>query len=355
MSSRLRNILVVAILATVSLGFLHAWLNLGFEPAVALGLRKSAAANVTDRFRVGFIPVTCHLTCPVTDWINKNTVGKGFYEPVRFNGFPEIKESLIAGYLPASFILAPMAMTLRQQGVPIKIVYLGHRDGTAMMVHKDSDVHSVRDLRGKRVAVPNRFSNQYLLLRKALADQGMTIKDVELLEMPPPDMPAALYSKSVDAITSGEPFMAQTELDGYGRVLYQAKDVWPNFISCVLVASQKTIDDHPEWVQKLVSGIARSGMWLEGGMKNRMDAAQAVATRYYNQDPRLLRFVLSKPPDRVRYSDLRLARKDFQEIADMALEAGVLTRPMAFEEYADPRFSEQTVGATRYAWSAATH
>jgi NitT/TauT family transport system substrate-binding protein len=269
---------------------------------------------------------------------------------VRFNGFPEIKESLLAGHLPATFMLAPMAMALRQQGAPVKIVYLGHRDGTALMVHKDSGINTVDDLRGKRVAIPNRFSNQNLLLRRALQNYGMTIDDVQILEMPPPDMPAALYSKSVDAITSGEPFMAQTEMDGYGKVLYQAKDIWPNFVSCVLVVSQKTIDEHPEWVQQLVTGIAKSGLWLEGGMDHRMAAAEAVARNYYNQDPRLLRFVLSKPPDRVRYSNLALAREDFQRIHDMALAAGILDHPMKFEEYADPRFSENTTGAGSYSW-----
>lgn len=269
---------------------------------------------------------------------------------MRFNGFPEIKESLLAGHLPATFMLAPMAMALRQQGAPVKIVYLGHRDGTALMVHKESDILTVGDLRGRRVAIPNRFSNQHLLLRKALEDQGMTIDDVQLLEMPPPDMPAALYSKAVDAITSGEPFMAQTEMDGYGRTLYQAKEIWPDFISCVLVVSQKAIDENPEWVQQLVTGIAKSGLWLEGGMDHRMAAAGAVARNYYNQDPRLLSFVLSKPPDRVRYSNLRLAREDFQRIHDMALEAGILDAPMKFEDYADPRFSENTTGAGPYPW-----
>jgi NitT/TauT family transport system substrate-binding protein len=346
--SKLTRVAAGAVVAGVALGFLHAWLNLGFDPLRAVGLRKRVAG--TETFRVGFLPVTCHLTCPVTDWINKNTAGKGFYEPVRFNGFPEIKESLIAGYLPATFMLAPMAIALRQQGVPIKIVYLGHRDGTALMVHKDSQIHTVRDLRGKRVAIPNRFSNQYLLLRKALAAEGMSIKDVEMLEMAPPDMPAALYAKAVDAITSGEPFMAQTELDGYGRVLYQAKDIWPNFISCVLVVSQKTIDEHPEWVQQLVNGIAKSGLWLQEGMNHRMDAAQAVATQYYNQDPRLLRFVLSKPPDRVTYGNLRLAKREFDEIERLAVEAGVLPKPIPFEEYADPRFSENTTGIGPYPW-----
>jgi NitT/TauT family transport system substrate-binding protein len=342
------KVMLSAVGVWLLLAYLHATLNLGFKPAQMLGLEKKDPQVAT--FRVGFLPVTCHLTCPVTDWINKSSAGKGFYEPVRFSGFPEIKESLIAGYLPATFMLAPMAMALAEQGVPIKIVYLGHRDGTALMVHKDSGILTIRDLKGKRVAIPNRFSNQNLLLRKALADNGMTIDDVTLLEMPPPDMPAGLYSKAVDAITSGEPFMAQTEMDGYGRVLYQAKEIWPGFISCVLVVSQKTIDEHPEWVQQLVDGIAKSGLWLEKGMDHRMAAAETVATKYYNQNPRLLRFVLSKPPDRVTYSRLSLAEADFDNIAEMAVKAGILKRKLAFREYADPRFSEHAVGSEAYAW-----
>lgn len=247
-------------------------------------------------------------------------------------------------------MLAPMAMALRQQGVPVKIVYLGHRDGSALMVHKDSDVHDFEDLRGKRVAVPNRFSNQFLMIFKALKDRGMTMKDVELVEMPPPDMPAALYAKAVDAIISGEPFMGQTELDGYGRVLYQAKELWPGFISCVMVVNEQFAKDHPQQVQDLVTGIAKSGLWLEGGMDHRMKAAEVVASQYYNQDPRLLRFVLSKPPDRVTYKNLRLARKELQYIAQLAEEAGILKGPIAYEEYADPRFSENTTGAGPYDW-----
>lgn len=278
--------------------------------------------------------------------------GEGFYEPVRFSGFPEIKESIISGHLPATFMLAPLAMKLRQQGVPIKVVYLGHRDGTALVVHKDSDIYSIKDLKGKTIAIPSRYSNQYLIIFKALRDIGISIRDVNVVEMPPPDMPAALYSKAVDAITSGEPFMAQAEYEGYGRVLFQAKDVWPNFISCVLVVREDVIKEHPEWVQKLVDGIARSGKWLDAGMNHRMAAADGVARDYYNQRPELLRFVLSKPPDRVTYTNLMLARKDFEEIEELARAAGILDDPVSFEQYADPRFSIQTQNAQPYAWEA---
>ena len=74
----------------------------------------------------------------------------------------------------------------------------------------------------------------------------MPIEDVTLLEMPPPDMPAALHVRAVDAIISGEPFMAQTEMDGYGRVLFLTKDVWPEFISCVLAVHEDVIRDRRE-------------------------------------------------------------------------------------------------------------
>src|SRR5437588_6329011 len=224
----MRKVLIaIAIAWLIGITLVHAWLN--------LHLFAPARNNDTDhkKFRIGFLPVTCHLTCPVTDFINKQMTADSIFDPVRFNGWPELKEAYLSGYTPATFILAPMAMALREQGVPIRIVYLGHRDGSAVMVHKDSQIYRMEDLRGKKIAVPNRFSNQRLLVFRALKQAGMSIKDIELVEMPPPDMPAALYAKAVDAISSGEPFMAQTELDCYGRILWLTKDVWTNFSTCV--------------------------------------------------------------------------------------------------------------------------
>jgi NitT/TauT family transport system substrate-binding protein len=257
---------------------------------------------------------------------------------VRFNGWPELKEAFLSGYTDATFILAPLAMKLREEGVPIKMVYLGHRDGTAVMVHKDSQIYRTEDLRGKRVAIPNRYSNQRLLLYRSLKDKGMTFDDLDLLEMPPPDMPAALYAKAVDAVSSGEPFMGQTELDGYGRILWLTKDVWPGFISCVLAVREDVILRDRAKVQALVDGIARSGLWLDKAMDHRMQAAQFVSKHYYHQDPRLLEFVLSKPPDRVKYTNLTVRRPDFEEIELLGRGAGILEGKARFEDYADPSF-----------------
>ena len=340
-----RVLLTAAVFWCAFVTWLHLQLNLHVH---LFGPKPAAAAS--QKFRVGFIPVTCHLTCPVTDFINKQMSGEGLFEPVRFNGFPELKEAYLSGYMPATFILAPLAMALREQGVPIKIVYLGHRDGTAMMVNKDSQIYRIEDLKGKTVAVPNRFSNQRLLIFKAFKERAMNINDVNMVEMPPPDMPVALRSHAVDAITSGEPFMGQTELEGYGRVLYLTKDVWPNFISCVLVVSEDAIKNRRAEVQQLVDGIARSGKWLDKSMDHRMEASQFVAQNYYNQDPRLLRFVLSKPPDRVKYTNLTPLKKDFEEIEALAVEAGIMQGKVHFEDYVDTSFVKDDTAIQPYSW-----
>src|SRR5687767_3482110 len=85
---------------------LHAGLNLDL-------FRKT---NPKERlFKVGFLPVTCHLTCPVNHYIQKNMTGDGGFEPVRFNGWPELKEAFLSKYTDATFILAPMAMKLKEE------------------------------------------------------------------------------------------------------------------------------------------------------------------------------------------------------------------------------------------------
>ena len=84
-------------------------------------------------------------------------LGKGLPENlaqyVRFNGWPELKESLMAGRIKAAYFLAPLAMDLADKGLPLRIVTLGHRSGAVVMVKTDSPAKSMSDLRGRRIAV----------------------------------------------------------------------------------------------------------------------------------------------------------------------------------------------------------
>jgi NitT/TauT family transport system substrate-binding protein len=270
-----------------------------------------------------------------------------------FQGFPEIKEALISNQMQAGFMVAPMAIALRAQGVPIKIVYLGHRYGSAVVVRKDGPVKTFADLKGKVVAIPSRFSDERLIIFRALAANGMTADDVKMVEMAPADVAGALAAKAVDAFSMGEPYPSQAEMVGFGRVLFHAREYWPDYISCVLVVREDVIEKKPEAVQVLVDGIARSGLWLDNPPKRqarREHAADFVGRFYFRQDPRLLKWALTKPLDRVQYQPLTPLRKDFELIVKLMRETGVLDRDIAFEEYVDPQFAEGAKHQTEWVY-----
>src|SRR5215210_3245089 len=239
-----------------------------------------------------------------------------------------------AGRLDATFMIVPLAMKLRSQGIPVKICYLGHRDGSTVIVRKDDPAKDLRDLRGKTLAIPSKYSNQNLVIHKLMEDQGVKREEIRFVEMPPPDMPGALAVKAIDAYFVGEPHCARAELDGSGRILYHVKDVWPRFISCCLVVTEKLIQERPEVVKDLVRGIAESGEWAE---THRLDAAK-VASPFFRQDERVVRHVLTQPPDRVSYRMLTPTDEEMQRIYDMALKAGILERPIAMKDLIDRSF-----------------
>jgi NitT/TauT family transport system substrate-binding protein len=292
-----------------------------------------AAGGARETLAVGFLPVTCHLTCPVTDFASKTSQATRF-ESQRFTDFPTVVETVKSGRLDATFMIAPLAMKLREQGVKVKIAYLGHRDGSTVMVRKDLPAKSLKDLEGRVFAIPSKYSNQHLVLRKLMKDQNVDPAKIRFVELPPPDMPGALASKAIDAYFIGEPHAARAELDGSGRILYHAKDIWPGFISCVLVVTERLIAERPAVVRDLVRGIAESGEWAD---THRTDAAKLVAP-FFRQDESLIRYVLTQPPDRVSYRMLTPGDDEMQRIADMGLEAGILERRLDVRGLVDRQF-----------------
>jgi NitT/TauT family transport system substrate-binding protein len=261
------------------------------------------------------------------------------FEYSKYSGWPEIKESLMTGRIQAAYMLAPLVMDLADTRIPVKIVSLGHRSGAVIMVRSDSPYHKFKDITGKRIAIPSRFAVDYLFLRKMLAQEGMTVQDIDVVEMAPPDMPAALYAKAVDGYCTGEPFGAAAQRAGYARPLRMTRDEWPNYICCVLTVRDDLVRENRAAVQDLVNHVQAAGTWLDQGPANRTKAVQiAAGPKFFNQDPRILQYVMDNPTDRVTYGDLRLIRAEFEELMQLSLEARTLRRPARFENYVDESF-----------------
>jgi NitT/TauT family transport system substrate-binding protein len=318
----------------------------GLAAAVPVGF-LGCSGEKSRGLVVGGLPVTCNLTLPVACVARSTANAKGpdtgprlEYEYSKYNGWPEIKESLMAGRIQAAYMLAPLVMDLADKGIPIRIVSLGHRSGAVIMVRTESPYQHFRQLAGKRVAVPSRFAVDYLFLRRMLAQESMKIEELEIVEMAPPDMPAALYANAVDAYCTGEPFGAAAQSAGYARPLRMTRDEWPKYICCVLTVREELIAANPALVQDLVNHVLGAGRWLDQQPENREKAVQiASGQKYFNQDPKIIRFVMQNPSDRVTYGDLRMIRTEFDELMQLSLEAGTIKHPIPYEKYVDEQFA----------------
>ncbi len=327
------------------------WALVGALPA---GLASCGTDRRNKPLLVGGLPVTCNLTLPVAcvarAAANHDLAGSGArfaYQYSKYSGWPEIKESLMAGRIQAAYMLAPLVMDLADHKIPVKIVSLGHRSGAVIMVRADSPYQHFRQLAGKLIAVPSRFAVDYLFLRKMLAQEGMTPADIQVVEMAPPDMPAALYARAVDAYCTGEPFGAAAQRAGYARVLRMTRDEWRNYICCVLTVREELIQQNAALVQDLVDHVLGAGLWLDQQQENRNKAVAIAAGKdFFNQDPNIIQFVMDNPTDRVTYGDLRMIRAEFEELMQLSIDAGTIKHPIAYERYVDESFAQRAKAAT---------
>jgi NitT/TauT family transport system substrate-binding protein len=142
------------------------------------------------------------------------------------------------------------------------------KDGpTVMLVRKDlkesGAIKSVADLKGKRVAsAGGPGSGGEYQISKALESAGLTIRDIEMINVGNADMPASLEAKSVDAAMTGSPFSDQAINAGSAEVL--AKDMTPGLMTVAFVASGKFISERPEAAKRFVLALAEATQMMQG-------------------------------------------------------------------------------------------
>ncbi len=280
---------------------LHYWLNIEHSTRRVI--------------RMGYMPVITNLACPLLDFASKES-GSVRFEALKFSSFAEMGEALRGDQIQAAFIIAPLAVVLHQQGAGIKIVYIGNRHESTLVYRKDLQVKTFRDLAGKSIAVPMRFSGHNLAARRLAEKYGLAGPDLNIVEMNPPDMPSALTAGALDAYFVGEPFAAKTLKSGDSKVLYYVKDVWPGFICNLVIVNDTLIKKHPDWVKTLVQGAARAGLWAK---KNPHEAAE-IASKYWNQPLDLVEWTLNNPPNRFVYDRFVPKEEEIEYLAEQMVK-----------------------------------
>jgi NitT/TauT family transport system substrate-binding protein len=95
--------------------------------------------------RMGYMPVIANLACPILDLATREGSGTHF-EALKFSSFAEMGEALRNGHIQAAFIITPLSIVLRQQGAEVRVVYIGNRHESTLVVRKNLEVKDFRDL-----------------------------------------------------------------------------------------------------------------------------------------------------------------------------------------------------------------
>ena len=230
---------------------------------------------------VGIIPIAD--VAPA--WLGAD---KGFFREedidVSFHpiaGGAEVIPQIIRGDVQFAFG-NPISLGFAQQrGIALRYVTEGVQGGSSeqdstngLLVHKDSDIHSVSDLAGKTVAVNVLNSLGEVTINTALDKEGVDTSNLKFVEVPFPDMLAALEQRQFDVAWLPEPFVSQGTAEGHRKLLDPMVASYPRLTLSGYFASAEFIEQNGDLVERFQRAMNRS---LDYAAAHEEEARQAIA------------------------------------------------------------------------------
>ncbi len=299
--------------------------------AVSASSEEKEASAVSETVTIGYLPITHALAAAEEKkLLDANQEGLTI-ELQKFSSWSDLTDALNSGSIDGASVLIELAMSAVSQGIDLKAVALGHKDGNVIVAA--DDIETVEDLQGKTVAIPHTQSSHNILVQDALAKAGLTTDDITVVQLAPTEMPSSLASGSIDAYCVAEPFGAQAVSMDFGHVLESSEDLWENSLCCGLVLNQSSIDRlGAETVQLLIDRYYEAGALLDA------EESLAVATEYLGQDEEVLKTSL----EWIKYDDLQITEEDYNDLVERVTTYGINDNPPAYEDFVYQADSSQS-------------
>lgn len=298
--------------------------------SLALALSATACgskdeSNDENVVKIAYLPITHSLAA--LEEADELETGDGIkVELVKYGSWPELLDALNTGRVDGASVLIELAMKSKQEGIGLKAVALGHRDGNVVIV--SNDINTAADLKGKTFAIPHRQSSHNILLNETLATAGLTVDDINVTELAPTEMPSALASGQIDGYCVAEPFGAMGVSLGAGKVLYSSEELWPDSLCCGLVLTDKFIEERPEQAKEFVQSYKAAGNNLD------KEKAKEVAKKYLSQTDDVLDISLQW----ISYNDLDITEETYDQLVERVKEYGLSDNPPAYSDFVKTDF-----------------
>ncbi len=206
-----------------------------------------------DTITIGHLP-SDHDTAMYVAEAQKQYEAQGLkVETVQFNNGGDLMNAMASGDVDIGYVGITPVLSSIEQGVPVKVVSGAQIEGSGIVAAADSDISSLADLKGKKVATPGEATIQNMILTYGLNESGVSTNDVELVSMKAAQMTDALKAGQIDAMICWEPYASIAVNNGYGKLIENTSTTIPGHPCCVVAASQDFIDKHPEDLKKILA------------------------------------------------------------------------------------------------------
>jgi NitT/TauT family transport system substrate-binding protein len=284
---------------------------------------NAGASGELDQVTVGVIPIVD--VAPI--YLGAD---QGFFEDQGIDltleaaqGGAAIVPGVVSGDYQFGFSNVTSLLVGAEKGLPLQVVANGvastgeeGADFGAVVTSPDSGITDAADLAGKRIAVNTLNNIGTTTVNASIRAAGGDPSGVQYVELPFPDMPAALDAGNVDAIWVVEPFLTIATNNGATFVASNFVDAAPDLTVATYFTSKQLAGEDADLVERFTTALEQS---LEFASKN-PDETRAILSTYTEIDQAVIdAMTLPAWPTEIN-------RDSIEQLGKLSVEDGLLEK-----------------------------
>jgi len=285
--------------------------------------------DLSKVIRVGYLPISDHLLAMISHQMHHNDRIR--IELQRFLSWQSLVHAIRRGWVDVAFIMATLALGLKNEGVSIRHVLDAGHGGSAITVR--NSIASVRALCGTRLGLPLANSTHHALLHIFLKGEAISVEqDISAIYLGPSFSIGALKKHRIDGFFCAEPWNTKAVCEGIGRTLIRSEQIAPGHVCCIVVVSHEFAQNRGDILQSYLKQLLAARDLI----RSDPEKCSIIQGRYTGIHPHIAEHVLRK--GYVTFSDLKPDKQRLTETMKMALSTGILDRPCNLDEFISTDF-----------------
>ncbi len=300
-----------------------------------VGCQEKAATAAKNKVRVGYIGITCE--APIYAAYEKGFFKEEGLDPelVKCN-WSTYKDALALGSFDITHHLVMLFLKPVEQGLDVRFLAGIHRGCLRVQAGSKTNIHTVEDLRGKRIGVPGMGTPPFVFANRVFGVHGIDAgKDVTWKVYPAGELGLAIDKGEIDAVADAEPIGSLLIAEGKVRnIADQIMDApYKDEYCCEVIANGKWVDANPDLAARATRALLKGAKWVETNPK--AAAVLAVEKKYLASTPELNTVALA----RLRYvPSVQLAEQSLHTAAREMKVAKMLSPDTDTEALANRAF-----------------